>query len=118
MSRKFASLFLSLTVVLTLLLSACQPQTVEVVKEVEVTKQVEVIKEVVKEVEKEVQVTVAAPAEPQPFITWFGYDQGYVDAKSDESVGNEYLRQTMPQFNEAFAGKWVWDNEFTPWDRA
>jgi len=109
MSRKFASLFLSLVVLLSLLLSACQPQTVEVVKEVEVTKEVEVI--------KEVQVTVAAPAEAKPFITWLEYDQGNVDPKSDERVGNEYLRQAMPQFNETFAGKWVWDNQFTPWDR-
>ena len=46
------------------------------------------------------------------------YDQGNVDPKSDERVGNEYLRQTIPQFNKAFEGKWVWDNQFTPWDRA
>lgn len=109
MSRKFASLFLSLVVLLSVLLSACQPQTVEVIKEVEVTKQVEVV--------KEVQVTAAAPAEPLPFVTWFPYDQGNVDPKSDEKVGNEYIRQTMPQFNKAFEGKWVWDNQFTPWDR-
>jgi len=109
MSRKYASLFVSLVVLLSLLLSACQPQTVEVVKEVEVTKQVEVV--------KEVQVTVAAPAEPKPFITWYQYDQGNLDPKSDEKVGNAYLRETMPKFNEAFAGKWVWENQFTPWDR-
>ena len=46
------------------------------------------------------------------------YDQGNVDPKSDERVGNEYLRQAIPQFNKAFEGKWVWDNQFTPWDRA
>ena len=40
-----------------------------------------------------------------------------MDPKSDERVGNEYLRKAIPQFNKAFEGKWVWDNQFTPWDR-
>ena len=67
-------------------------------------------------VEKLVEAT-AAP-EAKPVVTWFQYDQGNVDPKSDERVGNQYLRDTIPQFNKAFEGKWVWNNEFTPWDRA
>ena len=65
--------------------------------------------------EKIVEAT-AAP-EAKPLVTWFQYDQGNVDPKSDERVGNEYLRMAMPLFNKEFEGKWVWDNQFTPWDR-
>ena len=55
---------------------------------------------------------------PSRVVTWFQYDQGNVDPKSDERVGNEYLREAIPQFDKAFEGRWVWDNQFTPWDRA
>jgi multiple sugar transport system substrate-binding protein len=110
---------IALVMVFSMVLGACTPT--EVIREVEVTKQVEVVKEVVKEVEKEVQVevqvTVAAPVPAKTFVTWFQYDEGNVDPQSDEKVGNEWLRQTMPQFNKAFEGKWTWDNQFTPWDR-
>ena len=39
------------------------------------------------------------------------------DPASDERVGNEYLRNTIPQFNEAFAGKWNWVNQPKAFDR-
>jgi multiple sugar transport system substrate-binding protein len=52
-----------------------------------------------------------------PFITWYQYDEGNEDPQSDERVGNEYLRKTIPLFNEEFAGKWVWQNRYTPWDK-
>jgi hypothetical protein len=58
-----------------------------------------------------------APAEAKPFVTWYQYDEGNEDPQSDERVGNEYLRKTIPLFNEEFAGKWVWQNRYTPWDR-
>jgi multiple sugar transport system substrate-binding protein len=32
-------------------------------------------------------------------------------------VGNEYLRNTIPQFNEEFAGKWNWVNQPKAFDR-
>ena len=32
-------------------------------------------------------------------------------------MGNEYLRKAIPEFNQAFEGKWISDNQFTPWDR-
>ncbi|WP_169239347.1 ABC transporter substrate-binding protein [Candidatus Roseilinea sp. NK_OTU-006] len=63
-----------------------------------------------------------APAE-QPagevkdFVTWYQYDETNVDPKSDERVGNEYLRKTIPLFNEAFKGKWRWVNQPQPFDK-
>lgn len=65
----------------------------------------------------------AAPAaptkapEPKTVFTWFQYDETNIDPKSDERVGNEYLRKAIPAFNKAFEGKWVWKNQFTPWDK-
>lgn len=68
----------------------------------------------------------AAPAAPagegaapqvRDFVTWYQYDQNNEDPLSDERVGNEYLRRTIPLFNEAFAGKWNWINEPKAWDR-
>lgn len=55
--------------------------------------------------------------EPKPFISWYQYDQDNEDPASDERVGNEYLRKTIPLFNKAFEGKWVWENRFVPWDK-
>ncbi|MCX7938214.1 MAG: extracellular solute-binding protein [Anaerolineae bacterium] len=66
----------------------------------------------------------AAPQQPeQPaaqereFITWYQYDETNTDPKSDERVGNEYLRKTIPLFNEAFKGKWRWVNQPQPFDQ-
>lgn len=65
----------------------------------------------------------AAPAgadgEPQvrDIISWYPYDQNNEDPVSDERVGNEYLRRTIPLFNEEFAGQWNWINEPKAWDR-
>lgn len=50
-------------------------------------------------------------------VTWFQYDQNNEDPASDERVGNEYLRNTIPQFNEAFAGKWAWVNQPKAFDK-
>ena len=114
------ALIISVLVIASMLLTACPAPTPQVVVQtVEVEKKVvetvEVVKEVV--VTQEVAKVVEAPA-ATPFVTWFQFDQGNVDPKSDERVGNEYLRKVIPQFNQAFKGKWVWDNQFTPWDRA
>ena len=51
------------------------------------------------------------------FVTWYQYDQNNEDPASDERVGNEYLRTTIPQFNAAFAGKWNWVNVPKAFDR-
>lgn len=53
----------------------------------------------------------------EDFLTWFQYDETNEDPASDERVGNEYLRKTIPQFNEAFEGKWNWVNRPKAWDR-
>ncbi len=59
----------------------------------------------------------AAPAEEMDFITWYQYDQNNEDPASDERVGNEYLRQTIPLFNEEFEGKWNWVNQPKAFDK-
>lgn len=59
----------------------------------------------------------AAPAEEVDFITWYQYDEKNEDPASDERVGNQYLRDTIPVFNEAFDGKWNWVNQPKAWDR-
>ena len=51
------------------------------------------------------------------FLTWFQYDETNQDPASDERVGNKYLRETIPLFNEAFDGKWNWVNRPKAWDR-
>jgi multiple sugar transport system substrate-binding protein len=120
-------LLVGVLVIASMLLTACPapaPQVVEKVVTQVVEKQVEVVQTV--EIEKKVVETqvveklVEAPKAPEakPVVTWLQYDQGNVDPKSDERVGNEYLRKAIPEFNKAFEGKWTWDNQFTPWDRA
>lgn len=52
------------------------------------------------------------------FVTWYQYDQDNEDPLSDERVGNEYLRRTIPLFNEEFEGKWNWINQPKAFDRA
>jgi multiple sugar transport system substrate-binding protein len=59
----------------------------------------------------------AAQEEATTFVTWYQYDEKNEDPASDERVGNEYLRKTMPEFNADFEGKWVWVNEHKAWDR-
>lgn len=59
----------------------------------------------------------AASTEVKDFVTWYQYDQNNEDTKSDERVGNEYLRNTIPLFNEAFAGKWNWVNQPKAFDK-
>ncbi len=60
-----------------------------------------------------------APAEAQEvdFVTWYQYDQNNTDPAADERVGNQYLRETIPQFNAAFEGKWNWVNQPKAFDK-
>lgn len=108
---------------LVVALSACAQPTPQVIEKV-VTQVVTQEKVVEKPVEKVVEKTVVVQPTTAPtkapakkIITWFQYDQGNVDPKSDERVGNEYLRKTIPIFNKEFEGKYIWENQFTPWDR-
>ena len=55
--------------------------------------------------------------EVKDFTTWYQYDENNEDPASDERVGNQYLRDTIPAFNEAFTGQWNWVNQPKAWDR-
>ncbi len=57
------------------------------------------------------------PVEVKDFITWYQYDQDNEDPASDERAGNQYLRDSIRQFNEAYAGKWNWINVPKAFDR-
>ena len=118
---------IALLAVIVMALGACAAPTPQVIVQ---TVQVEkIVKEEVKVIQTQVvtqekvvekQVTVAPAATPVPakkIVSWFQYDQGNVDPKSDERAGNEYLRKTIPIFNKEYEGKLVWENQFTPWDR-
>lgn len=61
--------------------------------------------------------SAASGTEVKDFVTWYQYDQSNEDPKSDERVGNEYLRKTIPLFNEAFKGKWNWINQPKAFDK-
>jgi len=67
----------------------------------------------------EVPAATEAPAEggESTFVTWYQYDETNTDEKSDERVGNEYLRKTIPLFNEEFKGKFKWVNQPQAWDK-
>jgi multiple sugar transport system substrate-binding protein len=51
------------------------------------------------------------------FVTWYQYDETNEDPASDERVGNEYLRKSIPEFNAAFEGKWNWVNRPKAFDK-
>ncbi len=48
--------------------------------------------------------------EMRDFVTWYQYDQDNEDPASDERAGNQYLRDSIVQFNEEFEGTWNWIN--------
>ena len=62
-----------------------------------------------------------APAEgagaESTFTTWYQYDETNTDEQSDERVGNEYLRKTIPLFNEEFKGRYKWVNQPQAWEK-
>ena len=125
MKFKYVIVFL---VALAMVLAACAPATVEepVVEEPVVEEPVveePVVEEPVVE-EPEVEEPVVEepvveepPAEAMPVITWTEYDQDNMDPASDERVGNEYLRKTMPLFNADNEGVWEWVNVPKAWDQ-
>lgn len=59
----------------------------------------------------------APAAEEKDFLTWYQYDENNTDPASDERVGNEYLRKTIPIFNEAYDGRWNWVNQPKAFDK-
>ena len=48
--------------------------------------------------------------EAQDVVTWYYYDQENTDPAANERIGNFYLAETIPQFNEEFAGQYHWVN--------
>ena len=52
----------------------------------------------------------APAAEAQDVVTWYYYDQDNTDPEANERVGNFYLAETIPVFNEQFAGQYRWVN--------
>lgn len=63
------------------------------------------------------EAAAESSGEVTDFVTWYQYDQNNEDPASDERVGNQYLRDTIPLFNEAFAGKWNWVNQPKAFDK-
>lgn len=59
----------------------------------------------------------SAPVKESTVVSWYQYDENNTDPKSDERVGNEYLRQALPQFNAAFKGRYTWVNQPQAWDK-
>ena len=57
------------------------------------------------------------PAEVQDMVTWYQFDQENEDPANDEAVGNAYMRDSIAQFNEAFAGQWNMINVPKAWDK-
>lgn len=98
MKRKF--FLITLVVLLSLVLAACGAAPASA-----------------PEAAEEAPAAESEAAEVQDFVTWYQYDHNNEDPASDERVGNEYLRNTIPQFNEAFAGKWNWVNQPKAFDK-
>jgi multiple sugar transport system substrate-binding protein len=73
----------------------------------------------------------AAPAQPttapeptsppapvvKDVVTWCQFDHTNTDPANDEAIGNAYVREAIPQFNAAFAGKWNLVNVYKAWDK-
>lgn len=58
----------------------------------------------------------AASMVEEEFLTWYQYDETNEDPASDERVGNEYLRNSIPEFNAAYEGTYNWVNRPKAWD--
>jgi multiple sugar transport system substrate-binding protein len=52
-----------------------------------------------------------APAGGETTVTtWYYYDQNNTDPQANERIGNAYIAKTIPLFNEAHSGRFVWEN--------
>ena len=98
-------LLLTFVLLMSLVLAACAPASTEAPPKEEKAPSAAETKE------------EAPPAQEMDVVTWYQYDQNNEDPASDERVGNEYLRNTIPQFNEAFEGKWNWVNQPKAFDK-
>jgi len=112
MKYRKLSLF-TVLLLLALLLAACSSTADEPVAE-----------ETTAPVVEDAAAPEVATAEPEEemmeemdFVTWYQYDQNNEDPASDERVGNQYLRDTMPLFNAEFDGTWNWVNQPKAFDQ-
>ena len=126
MNKSRLAVVFSLVAIVSLTLASCATPTPQVVVQTQavmstaapVVQTQVVVQTAAPEVQTQiVQVTAVPAAQPKTIVTWTQFDQGNVDPKADERVGNDYMRKYIPIFNQAFAGKYVWDNQFSPWDR-
>ena len=105
MSKNLTWRVVALILVLAVLASACgaatEPAPPEPTKAAEASKTPE----------------PTAALEGKDLISWYQFDQNNTDPANDEAVGNAYLRETIPEFNKAFAGKWNWVNIPKAWDK-
>lgn len=119
---KFKYLLVAM-LVFAMVLAACTPATVEepVVEEPAVEEpaieEPAVEEPAVEEPAVEEPVVEEPATEASVVLSWTEYDQDNMDPASDERVGNEYLRKTMPLFNAENEGVWEWQNVFLPWDQ-
>jgi multiple sugar transport system substrate-binding protein len=117
---KLRSLFYKVFVTLMVfaLLAACAPKAVEepVVQEPVVAEPAQEAAPVEKPAVED-PTAVPAVVEVKDLVTWFQYDEKNMDPKAGEAVGNEYLRNAIPVFNEEFAGKYNWVNQPKAFDK-
>lgn len=119
-SKKYLLLTALMLVVFAVGLVGCAPAAEEPVVEEPVVEEPVAEEPAVEEPvveEPAEEPVVEEPAEPMPLVTWFQYDQANEDPASDERVGNQWLRDTMPLFDAAFEGKWYWENIPKAWDK-
>ncbi len=51
-------------------------------------------------------------------VTWYYFDQNNTDEQANERVGNAYMRESIQQFNQEFAGKLKLENQPQGYDLA
>ena len=108
-------ILITFVVIFALLLAACAPAAEEPASEPAPAEEAAPVEEAVEEPAPAEEPE--APMEAAEFVTWYQYDQDNEDPASDERAGNEYLRNTMPLFNEQFAGEWIWENQPKAFDK-
>lgn len=120
-SRKYLMLSFVVLVIFAMVITACKPATPVATQPPAAEKPVEPAATQPPAAEKpaEQPATEAptVPQEPKALVTWFQYDENNEDPASDERVGNQWLRDTMPEFDKTFEGTWYWENIPKAWDK-
>ncbi len=116
-SKKYLFLSFAVLVIFSLLLTACKPAAPAAPQAPAAQQPAAEQPAAQQPAEQPAAEQPAAPAEEKALWTWFQYDQDNDDPASDERVGNQWLRDTMPLFDAAFDGKYYWDNTPKAWDK-